>query len=126
MSFDVVYREERGELLLFPESPAAGEWIAKHLTTNIHETIRFSDINYGRNILADMLGDGLHVGYQEEVDKQEETQLEQHEFDEPQDKCPRCYSDDIGIEDDSSDTRINVVCYGCGYKWTCPDWNDVS
>ena len=120
--FDVTWREEKGKLLLFPGTPAAAQWVAKYITTNVHDTIHFGDIPYAKQLLTNMQADGLLVGTQAEADAQAAAQLEAGEYDDPQDECPRCgESENIANEDGPTDGRLPVTCHNCGYQWTEPD-----
>ena len=119
--FDATYREENGELLFFTQSVAAAKWVAMYVTTNIGDTIHFT-LDRGREVVKQMQENGLLVGTQIESDAQEVAQLEVGEYDEPQDKCPRCgESEDIVNEDGPTDGRLPVTCHACGYQWTEPD-----
>ena len=44
------------------------------------------------------------------------------EFDEPQEKCPKCGSGNITNEDGPDEFgRLPVTCHDCGYQWHEPD-----
>ncbi len=58
---DARYRIDGNELLMFPLTPKAAVWIAKHLTTNICDTMYY-EIDRGMQIVAWMVEDGLKVG----------------------------------------------------------------
>jgi hypothetical protein len=60
MKPDITWRKERDEILVFTETPKGAAWIAKHLTTNIHDTIHCV-ITYGEELLSQMKQDGLVV-----------------------------------------------------------------
>ena len=57
---DMAYRQVGDEIHLYTQSPTGAAWIAKHLTTNIAETIHCMP-QYGEELLADMREDGLTV-----------------------------------------------------------------
>lgn len=41
-------------------------------------------------------------------------------YDNPQDVCPKCGSDDICNEDGPDDGLLPVTCHNCGYCWSEP------
>jgi hypothetical protein len=62
------------------------------------------------------------VGTIEEVGDEGCNDREWGEYDTPQDKCPKCESDNISNEDGPDDlNRLPVTCFNCGYQWHEPN-----
>ena len=116
--YDACYREEKGEFLFFARSPKAAAWIAKHVTTNIHDTIHFT-LERGREVIEQMREDGLVIGTQAESDAYRDAMFDGGEFDEPQDHCPRCDSR-IGVHKRPGSDCRQCKCWNCSYGWIEP------
>jgi hypothetical protein len=45
----------------------------------------------------------------------------EEEYDEPQDNCPNCGSDNITNEGPPEDGQLQVTCHNCAFQWVEPD-----
>lgn len=43
------------------------------------------------------------------------------EFEEPQEVCPACKSDNIANEGPPEDDILHVTCHDCSFQWIEPD-----
>lgn len=116
---DIVMNEEEPELTSEQHCARLADEFQRALDAGFFESIRYDMLIFSvpQRLVLDVAPPNEPLTAEEK---------EWAEYEEPQEVCPKCESDNISNEDGPDDGRLPVTCLNCGHQWHEPAMREVE